>query len=65
VKDAGKARLGWGNKAAFPRDELIATHGAACPMPSLLKHLAAPDCPRVGSYWDRCGVHYVQPIEGG
>ena len=24
---------------------------------------AAPDCSRVGSQWDRCGVHYVEPIE--
>jgi hypothetical protein len=51
-------------KAAFRRDELIAAHGAACPMPSLLEHLAAPNCPRIGSYWDRCGVHYVEPIGG-
>ena len=42
---------------------LIATTGAACPMPSLLERLAAPDCPRCGSNWDRCGVHYVEPIE--
>ena len=46
------------------RDELIAAHGAACPMPSLLEHLAAPGCAKVGSQWDRCGVHYVEPIEG-
>jgi hypothetical protein len=52
-------------KAAFRRDELLATHGPTCPMPSLLNHLAAPGCPRLGSYWDRCGVHYVEPIEGG
>ena len=51
-------------KAAFRRDELIAAHGAACPMPSLLEHLAAPGCAKVGSQWDRCGVHYVEPIEG-
>jgi hypothetical protein len=49
-------------KAAFPRDELIAAHGAACPMPNLLERLAAPGCPRLGSQWDRCGVHYVMPI---
>jgi hypothetical protein len=29
-------------KAAFRRDELLATHGPGCPMPSLLNHLAAP-----------------------
>jgi hypothetical protein len=50
-------------KAAFPRDELIAEHGADYPLPSLLKHLAAPSCLQVGSQWDRCGVHYVEPIE--
>ena len=51
-------------KAAYQRADLLAEHGAACPMPSLLKHLAAPDCPKVGSQWDRCGVHYIEPIEG-
>jgi hypothetical protein len=51
-------------KAAFRRDELIAAHGAACPMPSLLERLAAPNCSRLGTNWDRCGVHYVEPIEG-
>ena len=49
-------------KAAFRRDELIAAHGAASPMPNLLERLAAPGCPRLGSQWDRCGVHYVEPI---
>jgi hypothetical protein len=49
-------------KAAFRRDELIAAHGAACPMPSLLERLAAPGCSRLGSQWDRCGVHYAEPI---
>jgi hypothetical protein len=51
-------------KAAFRRDELLAAHGAACPMPSLLARLAAPGCPKIGSQWDHCGVHYVDPIEG-
>jgi hypothetical protein len=51
-------------KAAFERAELITAHGAACPMPSLLEHLAAPGCAKVGSQWDRCGVHYVEPIGG-
>jgi hypothetical protein len=46
------------------RDELIAAHGADYPMPNLLDHLAATDCPRLDSTWDRCGVHYVEPIEG-
>src|SRR5262249_6020983 len=50
----------WEWKAAFRRDELIAAHGAACPMPNLLERLAAPGCPRLGSQWDRCGVHYLE-----
>ena len=33
-------------------------------MPNLLDHLAAPSCSRLGPNWDRCGVHYVEPIEG-
>jgi hypothetical protein len=51
-------------RAAFARDDLIASHGANHPMPNLLDRLAAPNCPRLGSTWDRCGVHYVEPIEG-
>jgi hypothetical protein len=49
---------------AFARDELIASHGADYAMPKLLNHLAAPGCSRLGFQWDRCGVHYVEPIEG-
>jgi hypothetical protein len=52
-------------RAAFLRNDLIASHGADYPMPNLLDHLAAPGCSRLGSHWDRCGVHYVAPIEGG
>jgi hypothetical protein len=52
-------------RAAFARDELIAAHGADYAMPNLLNHLAAPGCSRLGSHWDCCGVHYVEPIEGG
>ena len=51
-------------RAAFSRDELIASHGADYAIPNLLNRLAAPDCPRLGSHWDRCGMHYVEPIEG-
>ena len=51
-------------QAAFARDELIAFHGAHYAMPNLLNHLAAPSCSRLGSNWDRCGVYYVEPIEG-
>jgi hypothetical protein len=50
-------------RAAYQRDELIASHGGDCPMPSLLDHLAEPGCVRIGSHWDRCGAHYVEPIE--
>jgi hypothetical protein len=50
-------------RAAFSRDDLIATHGADYAMPNLLKRLATPSCSRLGSNWDRCGVHYVEPIE--
>ena len=56
------SRCDW--RAAFARDELIAAHGADCAMPNLLNRLAAPSCSRLGSQWDRCGVHYVEPIEG-
>jgi len=48
-------------RAAFSRDELIAAHGADYAMPNLLNQLAAPTCSRLGSHWDRCGVHYVAP----
>jgi hypothetical protein len=44
-------------KAAFQRHDLIASHGAAYAMPKLLEHLAVPGCAKLGSYWDRCGVH--------
>jgi hypothetical protein len=50
-------------KAAFQRNELIASYGSDHPMPNLLDHLAAPGCNRLGLYWDCCGVHYVTPIE--
>jgi hypothetical protein len=50
-------------KAAFQRNDLIASYGANRPMPSLLDHLAAPSCSRHVSMWDRCGVHYVTPID--
>jgi hypothetical protein len=52
-------------RAAFSRDELIAQHGADHPLPDLLNFVAAPGCSRVGSQWDRCGVYYVEPIDGG
>jgi hypothetical protein len=55
-------RCDW--KAAYSRDELTAVHGADRTMPDLLNDLAAPGCSKIGSNWDRCGAHYVEPIEG-
>ncbi len=51
-------------KAAFRRADLVARHGADYAMPTLLKDLAAPDCSKTDDQWDRCGVDYVEPIEG-
>jgi hypothetical protein len=51
-------------KAAYSRDELIALQGADRAMPDLLDQLVAPGCTRLGSNWDRCGAHFVEPIEG-
>jgi hypothetical protein len=51
-------------KAAFSRAELVASHGAEYPLPDLLDRLAMPGCPKIKSRWDRCGVHYLNPIEG-
>ena len=50
-------------KAAYRRDELIASHGAEYPLPSLLSELAKPGCTRLSNQWDHCGVHYVVPID--
>jgi hypothetical protein len=49
--------------AAFSRADLIASHGADYPLPTLLDHLAAPGCRRIGNQWDRCGVYYVNSID--
>jgi hypothetical protein len=49
--------------AAFSRADLVASHGADYPLPTLLDHLAAPGCQRVGNQWDRCGVYYLNPID--
>jgi hypothetical protein len=51
-------------KAAFSRAELLAMYGAECPLPTLLNHLAMPGCSKINTHWDRCGVHYVNPIDG-
>jgi hypothetical protein len=50
-------------KAAYGRNELIASHGAGYPLPSLLNKLAKPGCTRLSNQWDHCGVHYVEPID--
>jgi hypothetical protein len=42
-------------RAAFLRDDLIASHGADYPMPNLLNHLAAPGCSRLGRIWGIAG----------
>jgi hypothetical protein len=51
-------------KAAFSRAELLAMYGAECPLPTLLNHLAMPDCSKINTHWNRCGVYYVNPIDG-
>jgi hypothetical protein len=48
----------------FSRAELLALYGAECPLPSLLNHLAMPGCSKINTHWDRCGVYYVNPIDG-
>jgi hypothetical protein len=50
-------------RAAFAREELIASYGLDRPMPELLRNLASPRCERRDSMWDRCGVRYVEPID--
>jgi len=44
------------------RKKIITLAAQDYAMPNLLNHLAAPSCNRLGSH--RCGVHYVEPIEG-
>jgi hypothetical protein len=51
-------------KAAFSRPELVALYGEECPLPTLLNHLAMPGCSKINTHWDRCGVYYVNPIDG-
>jgi len=50
-------------KAAYGRNELIASHGAEYPLPSLLNELAKPGCTRLSNQWDHCGAHYVEAID--
>jgi hypothetical protein len=51
-------------KAGFNRAELVALYGEECPLPTLLNHLAMPGCSKINTHWDRCGVYYVNPIDG-
>jgi hypothetical protein len=51
-------------KAAFSRAELLSMYGGECPLPTLLNHLAMPGCSKINTHWDRCGVYYVNPIDG-
>jgi hypothetical protein len=51
-------------KAGFSRAELLAMYGVECPLPTLLNHLAMPGCSKINTHWDRCGVYYVNPIDG-
>ena len=51
-------------KAGFSRAEVVALYGAECPLPTLLNNLAMPRCSKINIHWDRCGVYYVNPIEG-
>ena len=51
-------------KTGFSRAEVVALYGAEYPLPDLLDHLAMPGCSKIKSQWDRCGVYYINPIEG-
>ena len=51
-------------RGAFSTAELLAMYGAECPLPTLLNYLAMPGCSKINTHWDRCGVYYVNPIDG-
>jgi hypothetical protein len=51
-------------QAAFSRSDLIINYGVEYPLPNLLDHLAMPGCSKIKNQWDRCGIYYVNPIEG-
>jgi hypothetical protein len=51
-------------QTTFSRADLITNYGTEYPLPSLLDHLAMPGCTKIKSQWDRCGVYYVNPIDG-
>jgi hypothetical protein len=46
------------------RAEVVALYGEEYSLPNLLDHLAMPGCTKIKSQWDRCGVYYVNPIDG-
>jgi hypothetical protein len=51
-------------KAGFSRAQVVALYGEEYPLPNLLDHLAMPGCTKIKGQWDRCGVYYVNPIDG-
>ena len=46
-----------------PAQTWLQFHGVDHPLPTLLDHLAAPGCQRVGNQGERCGVYYLNPID--
>ena len=54
------------HKLAHSRD--IRKHfraGRRCHRQRMLGELASPTCSKVGHHWDRCGAHFVEPIDKG
>ncbi|MEA3071806.1 MAG: hypothetical protein QOD29_3252 [Alphaproteobacteria bacterium] len=49
--------------ATFSRADLVVAHGADYPLPTLLDHLAATGCQRVGNHGTGAGVYYVNLID--
>jgi hypothetical protein len=50
--------------AAFSRAELLAMYGAECPPAHLAQSSGDAWCSKINTHWDRCGVYYVNPIDG-
>jgi hypothetical protein len=46
------------------KHDLITNYAAEYPWPNLLDHLAMPGWSKIKGRWDRCGVYYVNPIDG-
>jgi hypothetical protein len=40
------------------------TNESPVPWLPVLNHLAMPGCSKINTHWDRCGVYYVNPIDG-